>query len=69
MAKDVWYRIDKGNGSVTEVLPQRVRDCAADAYANPKHAIASGRFSSAFAIYSAEECLTPAERAEIRVTQ
>jgi hypothetical protein len=47
-----WYRIDKGDGTVMQVGGGAVIRAAQGGFKKPNHAIATGRFSTPFAIYS-----------------
>ena len=62
MADNDWFRIDKGDGSVTPSNSVNVVRAARSAYDNVAEVIQAGRFQTTFAIYSQRQHLTSDER-------
>jgi len=62
---ETWLRIDKQDGFITRVDSMNVLRAAQGSFKNPKHAIATGRFQTAFAIYCTGDRLTDDERREL----
>ena len=58
----VWFRIDKGDGSIVHVGSVAVVRAAQANFKRPNHAIATCRFSTPFAIYCTGDRLTEEER-------
>lgn len=59
----VWYRIDKGDGTITEANSVNVVRAASGAFKKPNQAIATGRFQTTWAIYCSGDRLTAEEAA------
>ena len=60
-----WFRIDKGDGSISRVTLLRVMEAAEKWYKKPSEVIKVGRFANTFAIYSDQANLTPDEQKSI----
>lgn len=59
---NVWFRVDKGDGSIVPVGSVAVVRAAQGAFKKPNHAIATCRFATTWAIYCTGDRLTTAER-------
>jgi len=63
----MWFRIDKGNGTVRLVDSAWIADVARNNFKRPNQAIASLRFQTPFAIYSDGAMLTDEERTALSI--
>ena len=61
---NIWYRIDKSDGSIAVTTYVNVFRAARAHYSNPSEVIIAKRFATPWAIYSRDDCLTPNETAE-----
>lgn len=64
-ASSIWYRIDKSDGTITRVDVETVARRLQHTFRNVTAALASGRASTAFAIYSTDAHLTDDERTQL----
>ncbi len=63
---DRWYRVDKTTGALGTVTQATVARAAGAWFDNPADVTTTGRFQTAFAIYSRGDLLTDAERSFTR---